>query len=262
MAKRILPCIVCLLITVALPTACSRGPSEQELALQQLTEQLNVIQTDYQALGAARTELETSKATLAELEGIEERKRTDEQKEQLAALGPRIEELSQQVDAGYEELQTKLADYLNTALNEFPQEESTRQGLRIYAEESIRNAEDTVAKAGDYKKAIDTVETAKGYYEAVQLEPYQGLIDKLSELEQRRYITEERFAMIKRGMTQDEVKETAGVPYHGNVREDPESGVEFWVYPKREGGAAAVYFDKKDKVYNTNFDAVKTKVVD
>jgi hypothetical protein len=44
---------------------------------------------------------------------------------------------------------------------------------------------------------------------------------------------------------------------------DKKRGVETWLYRKREGGAAAVHFKTKDnKVYNTNFDAIKTKVVE
>ena len=48
--------------------------------------------------------------------------------------------------------------------------------------------------------------------------------------------------------------------YYMNVKKDEKRGITFWLYPKRDGGAAAVYFDKKSKVYSMNFEAVKTKV--
>jgi len=39
--------------------------------------------------------------------------------------------------------------------------------------------------------------------------------------------------------------------------------VETWLYRKREGGAAGIYFKTtNNKVYNKNFEAVKIKVVE
>ncbi len=59
----------------------------------------------------------------------------------------------------------------------------------------------------------------------------------------------------------DEVKVVGGIPYYGNIQEDTKKGVETWLYKKREGGAAAIYFKTKTgKVYSTKFDAVKIKV--
>ncbi len=100
------------------------------------------------------------------------------------------------------------------------------------------------------------------YYQAANLQPYAPVVEKIKEMESWRFITQERFDKIQKKMTQDEVKQLAGVPYMRNIREDKERGVTFWLYPKREGGAAAVYFDKKNLVYQKNFDAVTTKVVE
>ena len=78
-----------------------------------------------------------------------------------------------------------------------------------------------------------------------------------------RYITQERFDLVKKGMTMDEVKEVVGVPYYQNIQVDEKRGVETWLYRKAEGGAAAIYFrTKTGKSYNKKFDAIKTKVVE
>ena len=48
-----------------------------------------------------------------------------------------------------------------------------------------------------------------------------------------------------------------------NIQVDEKRKVETWLYRKREGGAAAVYFKTtNNKAYNKNFDAVKIRVVE
>jgi hypothetical protein len=101
------------------------------------------------------------------------------------------------------------------------------------------------------------------YYESIGLPPYQPLIDKMSGLDEMRFITQERFDLVKKNMTMDEVKEAAGVPYYQNIQVDEKRKVETWLYRKREGGAAGIYFKTtNNKVYNKNFEAVKLKVAE
>ena len=57
-------------------------------------------------------------------------------------------------------------------------------------------------------------------------------------------------------MTEAEVSEIVGVPYYLNKQDDEERGITFWKYPRRNGGAAVVYFNKKGVVYNTDFEAI------
>ena len=88
-------------------------------------------------------------------------------------------------------------------------------------------------------------------------------MDEIAALQQMRFITRERFDLVKKNMTMDEVKEIAGHPYYQNIQRNDKQGVETWLYRKREGGAAAVYFKMKtSKMYNKNFEAVKMKVVE
>jgi outer membrane protein assembly factor BamE (lipoprotein component of BamABCDE complex)/outer membrane murein-binding lipoprotein Lpp len=250
-------------VILVLLAGCSSGPSEEELAQQQAQEQLTAVRQAYADLQQLRADIAADQTTINEIEAVPETKRTDEQKAQLEELGATLEQKRARSEETYDGLQAQLADFLNVALNTFPNSPETAEALKIYADEAILVADDIVAKAGDYKKAINHLSGAKGYYDAVGLEVYPALLAKIDELDSWSFITEERFAEIKKGMTKDEVKAVAGVPYYGNIQEDEKRGVETWLYKKREGGAAAVYFKiKTGKVYSTNFDAVKIKVAE
>lgn len=261
--SRFLPCGIAALVMVGLVSGCSRGPSEEELKQAAFEEQLATLQQQYQDLQQARSDLTAAEAKLAEIEGTKERDRTDEQKAELETLPATIEELVAARDTAYDDVQGTLADFLNIALNEFPDDPATVEGLNLYSDEAILVAKDTVLKSGDYKKAIDHLDAAASYYESVGLPPYQPLTDEIAVLDDMRYMTRERFDLITKNMTKDEVVEVAGVPYYQNVQIDEKRGVETWLYRKRDGGAAAVYFKtNNNKVYNMKFDAVKIKVVE
>ena len=262
-SSRFLPYGIAILVVLGFVSGCSRGPSEEELAQAAFEEQSATLQQQYEALQQARADLTASQDMLAELEAIRERDRTDEQKAELEALPATIEAQITARDAAYDEVQATLADFLNIALNEFPDHPATKQGLDLYSDEAILIADETVLKAGDYKKAINQLDAANSYYDSVGLPPYQPLVDKIAELDEMRFITKERFDLVTKGMTMDEVKEVAGVPYYQNIQVDEKRKVETWLYRKREGGAAAVYFrTTNNKVYNKNFEAVKVKVVE
>ncbi len=261
--SRFLPYGIAILVAVGLISGCSRGPSEEELARAAFEEQLATLQQQYEVLKQARTDLAAAEASLAEIEAIGERDRTDEQKAALESLPATIADLGTQREAAYDAVQGTLADFLNIALNDFPDHPATVEGLNLYSDEAILIADDVVAKSGDYKKAINQLDSANSYYDSIGLPPYQPLVDKIAELDDMRFITQERFDLVQKNMTMDEVKEVVGVPYYQNIQVDEKRKVETWLYRKREGGAAAVYFKTtNNKVYNKNFDAVKVKVAE
>ena len=260
--SRFLPYGIAILVVFGLVSGCSRGPSEEELAQAAFEEQLATLQQQYDALQQAREDLAASEATLAEIEAIRERDRTEEQKAELEALPAAIVEQGTARDAAYDAVQATLADFLNIALNDFPEHPATLQGLNLYSDEAMLIADETVLKAGDYKKALHQLDAAHSYYDSIDLPPYQPLVDKMAELDDMRFITKERFDLVKKNMTMDEVKDVAGVPYYQNIQVDEKRKVESWLYRKREGGAAAIYFKTtNNKVYSKNFEAVKPKVV-
>jgi hypothetical protein len=251
--SRFLPYGIAILVVFGLVSGCSRGPSEEELAQAAFEEQLATLQQQYEELQQARADLAASEAILTEIEAVAE----------LEALPAAIVEQGTARDAAYDAVQATLADFLNIALNEFPEHPATEQGLNLYSDEAILIAQDTVIKAGDYKKAINQLDAANSYYDSIGLPPYQPLVDKMAELDDMRFITQERFDLVKKNMTMDEVKEVVGVPYYQNIQVDEKRKVETWLYRKREGGAAAVYFKTtNNKAYNKNFEAVKIKVVE
>jgi len=225
--------------------------------------QLATLQQQYQDLQQVRADLAAAEVLLAEIEATKERDRSEEQVAELDELPARIELLNATKDEKYEEVQATLADFLNVALNEFPEHPGTIEGLGIYADEAILIARDTVIQAGDYKKAIGQLDAAASYFDSLDLPQYQPLTDEIATLQEMRFITRERFDLVKKNMTMDEVKEIAGYPYYQNIQRNEKQGVETWLYRKKEGGAAAIYFKMKtSKVYNKNFEAVKMKVVE
>ena len=262
-AIRVLPCVLIAILVSGFFTGCQTGPSEEELKLAEFQQQFATVQQQVEDLAQARADLAAAEATIAEIEAIQERERTDEQKALLDEAKATLDGLVAAQDAAFEALQSSLADFLNVGLNEYPDAPETKQALDIYAHEAIAVADDMVRKAGDYSKAIDHLHNAGMLYEQVGLETDSDLTEKIAWLDDWRYITQERFDAVKNGMTKDEVSEIAGVPYYGNIQVDSKKGVETWLYRKRDGGAAAIYFKTKgEKVYGKNFDAVKVKVVE
>ena len=261
--SRFLPYGIATLVALGLVSGCSRGHSEEELHQAQFEEQLVTLQQQNEVLQQARADLAVSETTLAEIEAIRERDRTDEQKAALESLPATIEEQGAARDTAYEMVQATLADFLNIALNDFPDHPATAQGLNLYSDEAILIAEDTVAMSGDYRKAMNQLDSASSYYDSIGLPPYQPLIDRIGSIDDMRFMTQERFELVKKNMTMDDVKEIAGVPYYQNIQVDEKRKVETWLYRKREGGAAGIYFKTtNNKVYNKNFEAVKIKVVE
>lgn len=261
--SRFLPCGIAVLVVFGLLSGCSRGPSKEELARQEMEGQLATLQQQFQDLQQVRADLSAAQVSLVEIEAMKERDRSEEQMVQLAELPAQIEDLNATKDEQYEAVQATLADFLNLALNEFPEDPGTIEGLNIYADEAILIARDTIFQAGDYKKAIDQLDAASRYYESLDLPPYQPLVDEIATLRDMRLITRERFDLVKKNMTMDEVKEIVGYPYYQNIQRNEKQGVETWLYRKNEGGAAAIYFKMKtSKMYNKNFEAVKIKVVE
>ena len=79
--------------------------------------------------------------------------------------------------------------------------------------------------------------------------------------EELQYMTEERFAQVKKGMSTEEVRELLGTPKRNNQREF-DGDVTGLFYPKQDPpkSAAGVFFQVKNDeltVYKTDFDAVQ-----
>ena len=149
MRSRFLPCCITVCVIAVSIIGCSRGPSEEELKMAELEGQLATLQQQYADLQQAREALVGAESTFVEIEALKESDRSDEQKAEFEALPLTIEELGATKDLAFEAAQGTLADFLNLALNEFPEHPATAQGLNLYSDEAIMIADETVLQAGD-----------------------------------------------------------------------------------------------------------------
>jgi tetratricopeptide (TPR) repeat protein len=154
-----------------------------------------------------------------------------------------------------DEFFSKLTEYINNAgIAEgaalTPQQ---RQAFDYLADENMLIAREYIDKGGDYKKALDI------YEQALFNDPQNSkLLAAKAEAERLRYMTKDRFDLVKKGMTEAEVRNLLGQVKTSNMRDFEEAKQKGWFYPKEDGGAAGVFF-KDGKVVTTNFDQVKAQ---
>lgn len=250
-------------ILLALVTAgCGQGgPSQQELA----------NEAEWTWLQETQEELAAKRQELAELQVAAAQAATEEEAEEAEAVEGEVGEpaedpvaaaaaLDEEVAALTEEYTGRLVGLLN-ADPMIEGEEPTERQLALLAmksDEDIILAQEWIDKGGDYKRAIEIYNTA------LMFDPDNPkLRDALAEAEANRYMTEERFAEVEKGMTEDEVRQVLGQANLHNIRKYEDKGVVAWFYPTTEGGeAAAVWFQPERKteimkVYQVKFEAVK-----
>ncbi len=245
------------LALVFVTSACTGGgPSKEDQAKEEEWVWLNDTKAQ---LDAKRQELAELQAQLAEAE--EEPTAAEGEEVEAAGVAPGLH--AQQLEAEIDELGEELGGRVVTFINADPPiegEDLTERQLALFrmkSDEDMVMAQEWIEKGGDYRKAIEIYATALTY------DPdNERLKAALAEAEIMRYMTEERFASAKKGMTQNEVRQALGQPNLHNVREFPERNVVAWFYPTGEGGsAAAVWFepDKQEefKVYKLEFEGVK-----
>jgi tetratricopeptide (TPR) repeat protein len=129
--------------------------------------------------------------------------------------------------------------------------------LRMKSSEDMVLAQEYIEKGGDYQRAISI------YQNALSFDPEnEELKAALETAMAERYMSEERFAQAKKGMTQDEIREVLGQVNLYNVRDYEDRDVTAWFFPTAEGGyAAAVWFRENKKsgeleAYQLKYDAV------
>ena len=124
--------------------------------------------------------------------------------------------------------------------------------------EQMYLAQEYAIKGGDYRRAIDILVGAQNN------DPDNpALAARIAEYQDARYVTAERLAEVKRGMTEAEVEGVLGKVFHSYVRTFPDENVFAWFYPKDPeehgaGAAVGVFFNESDrKVYRTDPNAVE-----
>lgn len=228
------------------------GPSQEEVKAAAQQEALASIDEAKAALDAKREELAELRAQLRELteaEAVEE---------DLAELQSRVAEMEEATVDMADEFNTKLVDFINAdpPLEGEPPTESQLKVIRLKSEEDLILAGEHIDKGGDYRRAIDIYEAA------LRVDPdNERLLEALAAAEDNRYLSQERFAQVQKGMTRDQVRGALGQVNLRNIREYPERDVIAWFYPTNESGdAAAVWFRKgkggKYTAYQLKYDAV------
>ena len=238
------------LLLFALLAAC--GPSEEERTATARAEAWAELEEVQAALNAQRGELEQLRGqAAAPAEG-----------EDAEALTARVDALDEEIGADGEAFQQKLVNYINEAEWELDGEmnEEQRAAFGMMSGEQMYLAHEYVVKGGDYRRAIEIVQRAQGN------DPDNpDLAARIAEYEADRYITAERLAEVKRGMTEAEVEGVLGKPFHSYVRNFSDENVFAWFYPKDpeqhgSGAAVGVFFNESDrKVYRTDPNAVEGK---
>jgi tetratricopeptide (TPR) repeat protein len=191
------------------------------------------------------------------------KKALDARREELAqqaqrkAAGPDAAALQRDVAARGEELNRRLVDFINANPPVEGEKPAGRllDALRMRSDEEIALAHQFIQQGGDYRRAIEIYEAA------LSINPDNPRLKaELDSARAHRYMTAERFAQVKKGMTQDEVRALLGPPNLRDIRDFPERGVTAWFYTKdADGRAAAVWFAKENggfAVYRADFNAI------
>jgi len=119
-------------------------------------------------------------------------------------------------------------------------------------------AREKIILGDEYMNVLARYDKAIGLYRtALEIDP--GNADataRIAEAEKRRYVGMTGFATLKAGMKEDDVRRTVGVPREDWIKQVVQNKRVYsvWIYPKADGGAAAVYFDN-GVVYHTNWNA-------
>ena len=247
---------VCLLAVTA--AGCSGAGSEEQQKKAQQQEDWAWLQQTKQQLDAKRQELAALRQQLHDAP-VEEAAVAEGQAAPAgsrADLESRIANLEAEISAQSEELGGRVVGYINSfeTSEGDPMPAEQQQAIRMKSDEDIEVALEWIEKGGDYRRAIEIYETQR------MVDPgYDRLEQALASAQQMRYMTEERFAQVKKGMTQSEVRAALGPVNLHNVQQYPDKKIEAWFYPREGGGASGVYFRLDDSrnaylVYQTTFE--------
>lgn len=231
---------IVLAVAAALAVGC--GSSEDA----KKAEQAAVRKTEWAAIEVAKKGLDAQRAEVAALAA-----QVAAGTAQQAQLDAANAALGQQQDA----FSRRLVEYINAdpPVQGEPLRPDQLAAMRMNSAEGMLVAREHITLGGDYRKAAEI------YRQLLDADPdNEELKSALAEAERLRFMTAERFAAVKKGMSEAEVTAALGRPIARNVRTYPERKVTAWFYPKDEqGNAAGVFFNEKKIAYLVNFDAVK-----
>jgi len=213
----LLPSAFCLLIAACAASGPATTPNDREWSL---------LTADYQWLDTLRKAQTVPPATASRKQQIEAR---------LANM--------QKVQPVYEAFVAKLTEYY--------QRTHDQRAAQILAKEKVTLGDEYMNVLSRYDRAITL------YRDAQQYDPANTAIaQRIATAEQRRYVAVSTFAAVKAGMKEDDVRGLVGLPREDWIKQVVQNNRVYsvWIYPKSDGGAAAIYFDN-GVVYHTNWNA-------
>lgn len=257
------------LVLLVLFVACSGGEqddaAQQESALwTQLDEQKSQLDTQLSQLEELEQQLVAIDAAGDDAEAAPEGDEATEGEQPVVKtpeeIQAEIDELRSNISSATDDLYGKVVEAINNSglVEGAELTPDQRKAFDMKAEIDIIYAQEYIDRGGDYQRAIDI------YSQALRSDPTnQKLLDAKALAEQLQHMDEERFAQVKKGMTQGQVQEVLGTVKNTNVREFTEQNRIGWFYRKEDGGAAGVYFKEKKSgsgdwvVEIFDFDAIK-----
>jgi hypothetical protein len=125
------------------------------------------------------------------------------------------------------------------------------RAAQLIAREKIIMGDQFMGVLSRYDRAITY------YQDALAVDPENvDAKQRIILAESRRFVPMAAFATVKNGMKEDDVRTTVGLPREDWIKQVVQNNRVYsvWIYPKSDGGAAAIYFDN-GIVYHTNWNA-------
>lgn len=241
--------LAALLLALVVSLACGETATDDTAAQDAANEaEWAEIEEQKAALDAKRAELAAAREAAAE---------DQDAAEGDADPAAEVKRLEAEVAEDSEAFYNALVEFINEMGMVEGEEltEGQKTALRMKSSEDMLLAREYIDKGGNYPKAISI------YQDSLLLDPDNSDLEAaLAEARDRRYMSEERFAQAKEGMTQADVRSLLGQPNLSNVRNFDDDNVEAWFYPvDASGSAAAIWFRERNgamKAYKLNFEEV------
>lgn len=136
-------------------------------------------------------------------------------------------------------------------VHEYFERTADPRAAALLAKEKILLGDQYMNVLSRYDRAIEL------YKAALQFEPANAAAAaRVVEAQKRRYVAMSSFVVVKGGMKEEDVRRALGLPREDWIKQVVQNARVYsvWIYPKSDGGAAAIYFDN-GVVYHTNWNA-------
>ncbi len=167
-----------------------------------------------------------------------------------APAGASRKELIELHLANQKQIEPRVEPFL-VRVREYLDRTGDARAARLLANEWIRLADAYTTVLARHERAIEL------YRLAAQIDPSNTAIQpRIERAQGRRYVSMDDFAAIRSGMREGDVERRIGIPREDWIKHlrEGERLFSVWIYPRSDGGAAAVYFEN-GTVYHTNWNA-------